>query len=78
MSTIDLKNLLIHKISEINDETFLKALKTIIDSKTDSAIYVLTKEQRNKIHEGKSQIKEGNFYTNHQVKSEIDKWLKEK
>lgn len=78
MSTIDLKNLLIHKISEINDETFLKALKTIIDSKTDSAIYVLTKEQRNKIHEGKSQIEEGNFYTNHQVKSEIDKWLKEK
>jgi hypothetical protein len=78
MKTIDLKNHLIHKIAEINDESFLKALKTIIDSKTDSTVYTLTAEQRVKIQEGKSQIEQGNYYTNQQVETEINKWLDEK
>ena len=78
MTTIDLKNLLIHKIAEINDESFLKALKTIIDSKTESTIYSLTEEQRMKIREGKSQIENGDYYINQQVESEINTWLKEK
>ncbi len=78
MKTIDLKNHLIHKIAEINDESFLKALKTIIDSKTDSTVYTLSEEQRLKIQKGKSQIEQGNYYMNQQVEAEIDKWLEEK
>ncbi len=33
MSAIELKKLLIHRIAEIDDVLFLKALKTIIETK---------------------------------------------
>jgi hypothetical protein len=36
MSTIELKNILISKISEIDDEVFLAAINTILDSKSKS------------------------------------------
>ncbi|WP_281226340.1 hypothetical protein [Flavobacterium aquiphilum] len=36
MGTIELKNLLISKIAEINDEAFLSAINTILDSKSKS------------------------------------------
>jgi len=35
MSAVELKHILIHKISAINDVSFLKAIQTIIDSKTN-------------------------------------------
>jgi len=33
MTTLELKNSIIRKIAQINDSEFLKAIKTIIDSK---------------------------------------------
>ena len=36
MTTIELKKVLIHRISEINDISYLKAIKTILDSKTET------------------------------------------
>jgi len=46
MTAIELKKLLVHRIAEINDESFLNAIKTILDSKSQSQILMLTKEQR--------------------------------
>jgi predicted transcriptional regulator len=78
MTTIELKNLLIHRIAGINDKSFLTAIKTIVDTKSESIIYKTTPEQRIKIKEGQKQISRGEYYTNEQVELEIDKWLKEK
>ena len=36
MSTIELKKIVISKISEINDDAFLLAINTILDSKSES------------------------------------------
>ena len=77
MSTLELKNILIRKIESINDETFLNAIRTIIDTKTESTIYETSAEQKMKIREGIEQIEKGNYFTNEQVESEIDKWLEE-
>jgi predicted transcriptional regulator len=77
MTTIELKKALIRKIAMINDEAFLSALKTIVDSKSESVIYKTSPEQRKKIKEGQDQIAKGEFFTNEQVEMEIDKWLKE-
>ncbi len=41
METIELKNFLFHKIAEIDDKSFLEAIKTIIASKTDSVMFIL-------------------------------------
>ena len=77
MSTIELKNILIHKIAAINDETFLKAIRTIVDAKTESTIYKTSQEQKQRIKEGIDQIQSGEYFTNEQVELEVDKWLGE-
>ena len=78
MNTVDLKNILIHKIAGINDKSFLTAIKTIIESKSEATIYRTSSEQREKIIEGQEQISNGEYFTNDQVDIEINQWLKEK
>ncbi len=77
MTTVELKNILIHKIAGINDKSFLTAIKTIIDTKSKTTIYKTTPEQRKGIEEGKEQIARGEYFTNEQVEMDIEKWLKE-
>jgi len=78
MTTIDLKNILLHRIAGINDKSFLSAINTIIETKAESTIYKTTPEQQKMIREGQEQIAKGEFLTNEQVEMEIDKWLREK
>ena len=52
-------------------------LKTILDSKTDSEILVLTTEQRNEIIASKKEIALGRFTENSQLEEEMKKLLKE-
>jgi predicted transcriptional regulator len=77
MTTVELKNILIHQIAGIDDKSFLAAIKKIIDTKSGSTIYKTTPEQRKRIQEGREQIAKGEFYSNDQVEMEIDAWLKE-
>ena len=78
MTTIELKDILIHKIAAINDKSFLAAMNTIIDTKSEKLIYRTTSEQRQRIKEGQEQIARGESLSNDQVEAEIDKWLSEK
>jgi predicted transcriptional regulator len=78
MTTVELKNILMHRIAGIEDKSFLVAIKTIIETKAKSTIYKTTPEQRKKIKEGRAQIAKGEYFTNDQVEMEIDKWLSEK
>lgn len=78
MTTLELKKVLMHRIAEINDKSFLSAINTIIETKSNSTIYKTTPEQRKRIMEGKAQIEKGEFFTNEQVEKEIDQWLNEK
>lgn len=75
MSAIELKKLLIHRIAEIDDVSFLKALKTILDSKADSKILSLTREQRSEINESRKEIEQGVFTDQAELDKEFDKWL---
>jgi hypothetical protein len=61
MTAIELKKLLINRITEINDVSFLKAIKTILDAKTDTEVLMLTPEQRNEIMESKKDLLQGLF-----------------
>ena len=78
MTTIELKNILIHKIAAINDKSFLAAMNTIIDTNSEKLIYRTTPEQRQRIKEGQEQLARGESLSNDQVEAEIDKWLGEK
>jgi len=75
MTAIELKTLLIHRISEINDVSFLKALKTILDSKTETGVIQLTQEQLDDIVASKKEIEQGLFIDNNLLDKEVRQWL---
>ena len=78
MTAIELKTLLIHRISEINDVSFLKALKTILDTKTDTGIIQLTQDQLDDIMASKKEIEQGLFIENSVLDTEVRQWLSAK
>ncbi len=71
MTTIELKKQLIHRISEIEDANFLKALKTILDSKLNEGILNLTAEQRDEIIASREDVKKGLVIDNALLDKEI-------
>jgi len=75
MTAIELKKLLIHRIAEINDVSFLKAIKTILDSKSESQTIALTSEQLYEIQESKMDIEQGLFIEQVELDKEFNKWL---
>lgn len=76
MNTIELKKILISKINEINDEAYLKAINTILDSKSEN-ILMLSDNQKSSIQKSRKEYLEGNYQTNDTVNEEMGKWLKE-
>jgi hypothetical protein len=75
MTTIELKKQLIHRISEIEDANFLKALKTILDSKFNEGILNLTADQRDEIIASREDVKKGLVIDNALLDKEIKAWL---
>lgn len=78
MTTIESKDMLIHKIADIEDVAFFKANKTIIDSKADSEILPLTDEQKSDIIESKKEIEKGLYINHDELDKEVMSWLNEK
>jgi hypothetical protein len=76
MTMLELKSILIHRISEINDIRFLEAIKTILDQKAEDSVIVLTEEQKQEIIQSRKEIKEGLFISNEELDKEIQAWLK--
>jgi len=78
MTTLELKKQLINRIKEIDDESFLKAIKTILDSKSQSQILMLTKVERQEIIESKKQFEQGLFIEQTEMDNQFNKWLNAK
>ncbi len=86
MGAIELKNILISKISEIDDEVFLSAINTILDSKSKSIegniqdfqnIIILNDQQKKEIQNSQKEYLKGNFVENDVLNEEMEKWLRE-
>jgi len=75
MTTIALKKLLINRIAEINDVSFLNAIKTILDTKTQTQTLPLTPQQRFEIIESQKEIELGLFVEQVELDEEFNKWL---
>jgi uncharacterized protein YqgQ len=76
MTIFELRTLLIRRISEINDISFLKALKKILDTKTESGIIQLTPDQLDDIITSKKEIQQGMFLENSVLDREVRQWLR--
>ena len=57
MSTIELRHHIIENLSLIDDDSFLKAIKTIIESKVNEGVYKLSDFQKKRIDSGREQKK---------------------
>jgi len=74
MTAIELKKQLVQRIAEINDISFLKAIKIILDSKTETELLMLSPEQRDEILKSKNEIEKGLFIDQDKLDKEISKW----
>lgn len=75
MNTIELKNILISEIEKIDDESFLSALKTILDSRnTTPKSY--SEQYNEELKVAEDDIKNGNFYSHNEIKDKIEQWKK--
>ena len=78
MTTFELKKLLISRIKEINDTSFLNEIKSLLESKSAEKMLILTSEQKNEINESKKEIKKGQFIDQSELDQAVEKWASEK
>jgi len=78
MSTIELRELIINQLSQINDTSFLNAIKTIIDTKAKEEAYKLSGCQKDRIRAGREQLLKGQTISHDELHKEIDQWLQSK
>jgi len=52
-----------------------KAIKTILDSKTETEVISLTTEQRNEIIESKKEIEQGLYIEQELLDKKVSSWL---
>ena len=76
MNRENIKSEIIRKISEIDDESFLKALYVIIDSGNSSLNIELTRDQIAEIASSRKDIEKGKYIENSLLEKEVKTWLK--
>jgi len=86
MSTIELREILKSKIDNIDDEGFLLAINTILESKSKSnpnynqdlqKIIILSEPQKKEIQNAQKEYLDGNFIENDVLNEEMERWLQE-
>lgn len=75
MKTAELKNILISHINQIDDESYLNALRTIIESKSISNNTYL-EEYNNELLIAEEEIEKGNYFSHQEVKDKMEQWKK--
>ena len=78
MSTIELRHYIIEKLSHIDDDSFLKAIKTIVETKVNEGVYKLSDFQKKRVESGREQLRKGQSISNDVLQKEIDQWLNTK
>jgi hypothetical protein len=76
MNTPELKNILISKISQIDDAEFLLALKIILDSKNSTLTHNDYEEYNNEILKAEEDIANNKLYSHKNVEEKIEEWKK--
>jgi hypothetical protein len=75
MSTIELREKIISQLANINDTSFLRAIKVLIDTKVEKEVYRLSDYQKERIRLGREQLKKGKTISHDDLQKEINQWL---
>jgi hypothetical protein len=75
MSTIELREKIISQLANINDTSFLRAIKVLVDTKVEKEVYRLSDYQKERILLGREQLKKGQTISHDEIQKEINQWL---
>lgn len=75
MSTIELREKIINQLANINDASFLRAIKILVDSKVEKEVYKLSDYQKERVSLGREQLKMNQTISHDDIQKEIDQWL---
>ncbi len=78
MSTIELRHYIIEKLAHIDDDSFLKAIKILVESKANEGVYKLSDFQKKRIESGREQLRKGQLISDVDLQKEINQWLNTK
>lgn len=78
MTTLDLKKELVEKINEIDDVSFLKAIKILLEARTSGPVISLTPEQQREIELSKKEIEKGQYLSQEDIDKMFGQWVNEK
>jgi hypothetical protein len=78
MSTVELRHIITEHLSHIDDESFLNAIKTIIESKVSEEEYKLSDFQKKRIDSARNEFKQKKTISHNELQKEIDQWLNTK
>ena len=75
MSTIELRYSIIENLLQIEDVSFLKEVRRMIESKAKGEIYELSEYQKERIRLARKQFENGETISNEKLQTEISQWL---
>jgi len=77
MTTLELRNQVIVRINQVNDDELLQDVFKLLDiNQPDSEVMRLTDNHKTAIETAINQINNGDYLTNEQANKEIDAWLR--
>jgi hypothetical protein len=79
MNTLQLKQMLVQKIELIQDDSYLLAINTLIDSSINAnKVFILNEEQKITLLKSKKQLENNEVTELEDTFDEIDLWLEKK
>lgn len=78
MGVLEIKQEILNQLNYIEDISFLKAIKSIVESKAKDGIYILSDEQKERIYQVRLQSLNKETIDNQIIEEEIELWLKSK
>jgi hypothetical protein len=78
MTTVEIRHTITEKLSQIDDISFLKAIKTIVESKVKEDTYKLSDFQKERIESGREQMKKGQTISDSALQKDVGQWLSSK
>ncbi len=77
MSIAELKEKVIKRIEQIDEDYLLEKLLNLIDVETSDEVYKIPDSHRESIQIGLAQIKAGQTYSNEEVVESVKQWAEE-
>jgi hypothetical protein len=78
MTTVEIRRTITERLSQIDDISFLKAIKTIVESKVKEDTYKLSDFQKKRIKSGHEQMKKGQTISDSALQKDVRQWLSSK